>query len=258
MSSNSTQEDLAAGRYFLNLNTQVTNIYLIVTSAIGIPGNLISILVFSRLIRQKFNMGLLYTWQSAVDLFLLVISLVFTRGSRMFFDGVVYNWSDGWCKAWSFWRRYSLHLPSWVALLTTFDRFTFVLYENRRFKFMRDKRIICLIILVTFLVLALLNYPNIYAYLPLNAIGMTCTGSFAVVLSTDLISGLLRTFILMTVMLIFNYRIYREMKYSRCRATSTGSRLSHRERHFTRAVIFTDVVFFITKFPLFVCCFCRV
>ena len=253
MSSNSTTNIFQEAMYYNNLNILVTNIFLIVTSAIGIPGNLISILVFSRLIRQKSNMGLLCTWQSLIDLFLLVISLVFTRGSRLFFDGVVFNWSDGWCKAWSFWRRYSLHLPSWVALITTFDRFTFVLYENRRFKFMRDKRIVCLIILVTFLVLALLNYPNIYAYIPPNAIGMTCTGSFAVVLTTDIISGLLRTFIPMTLMLIFNYRIFREMRCSRGRATSTSSGLSHRERHFTRAVIFTDVVFFITKLPLFVC-----
>ena len=247
MSSNSTQEDLAAGRYFLNLNTQVTSMYLIVTSSIGIPGNLISMLIFLRLIRRKSNMGLLYTWQSLVDMLFLVLSLFFIRGSRMFFDKVIFNWSDGWCKAWSFFRRHTLHMSSWVALLTTFDRFVFVLYENRRFKFMKDKRIVCLIIVLIFIALAAFDYPNFYAYLPKSG---NCTGSFSTLLSTDIISALLRTYIPITLMVILNYRIYRKMRDSRRRASFTNTRLSRRERHFTRAVIFTDLVFFITKFPL--------
>ena len=247
MSLNSTQDDLAAGRYFLNLNTQVTNIYLIVTSAIGIPGNLISILVFSRLIHQKSNMGLLYLWQSAVDIFFLVISLFFLRGSQMFFNGPVFNSSNCLCKIWAFFRRYSLHISSWVALLTTFDRFTFVLYENRRFKFMRDKRIVSLIIVLMFLVLAVLNFPNFFYNLSPTG---SCSATFGFTLSSDLISILLRTYIPMTLMVIFNYNIYKKMKESRHRAVCSTILLRSREKSFTRAVVFTDLVFFITKFPL--------
>lgn len=51
-------------------------------------------------------------------------------------------------------------------------------------------------------------------------------------------------------MVIFNYKIYHKMKKSRHRATTTTTSLKSREKNFTRAVIFTDVVFFITKFPL--------
>ena len=247
MSSNSTVQEFAAGMSLMKLNTQVTNIFLIVTSAIGIPGNLISMLVFSRLIRQKSNMGLLYTWQSAVDLFFLFLSLFFIRSSQMFYNGAVFSWSDGWCKAWAFWRRYPLHMSSWVALLTTFDRFTFVLYENRRFKFMRDKRIVCLIIFLMFLVLAVLNIPNFFFYLSPNG---ACSGTFGFTLSSDIISILLRTYIPMTLMVIFNYRIYKKMKESRLRAATITILLRGREKSFTRAVIFTDIVFFITKFPL--------
>ena len=247
MSSNSTLQDLDAGMSMMNLNTQVTNVFLIVTSAIGIPGNLICILVFSRLIRQKSNMGLLYTWQSVVDLFFLILSLFFIRSSQMFFNGAVYNWSDGWCKAWAFWRRFPLHMSSWVALLTTFDRFAFVLYENRRFKFMRDKIIVCLIILFIFLALALLNFPNFFFFLYPGGI---CSGTFGFILSSDLISILLRTYIPMTLMVIFNYRIYQKLKESRRRVASITILLRGREKSFTKAVIFTDIVFFITKFPL--------
>jgi hypothetical protein len=235
------------GTNYVDLNNQVTNVFLIVTSSIGIPGNLISTLIFSRLIRRKSKMGLLYTWKSLVDMLFLALSLFFIRGSRMFFGKVIFNWSDGWCKAWSFFRRYVLHVSSWVALLTTFDRFVFVLYENRRFKFMKDKRIVCLIIVLIFIALAAFDYPNLYAYLPKNG---NCTGSFSSLLSTDIISALLRTYIPITFMVILNYRIYRKMRDSRRRASFTNTRLSRRERHFTRAVIFTDLVFFITKFPL--------
>ena len=258
----SNSSEIAYIRYMIKLNDDLNIYFTLIGSGIGIVGNLLSIAVFSRLIfHQKTNMAFLYIIQCLCDLSLLLITLLIVRGSPLIFGVQFYSLSDSWCKAWAFLRRFTIHISSWMIVLTTFDRFTFVIYENRRFGFIRDKRVLALIILLMFTFLAVCDLGNLFYFIDPKLILLNCSGNYATVLATDVISLLLRTYIPLTLMLVFNIIMLRKIFKSRrrvknMRTTTTSlnsqqsSHISRKEQQFTFAVISYDVIFFIDKLPI--------
>lgn len=234
---------------FLNTsNDQINNIMSISILSLGVPGNLISLLVFWRLIyKNKTNMGMLYTLQCSIDLFALVWVQIATRNQTSPFDFTITDSSEFTCRAAMYLRRLSLHMCSWMAVISAFDRFVFVFYEHR-FGYLRRKSTMLSLIASTLTLLTLVNFINFFYYLQ---DGLHCTANFGVLLSSDLISIVFRTYIPFALIFYFNFSMIRKLaKSSSSSNMATHTRGHRRERHFTIAVMSHDVMFFATHFPL--------
>ena len=234
--------------YFKNLTSVFEYYFNIISTSIGIPTNLIAIIIFARLMRNKTNMGYLYIWQCTVDILVLLLILFVARGTTTF--GLnVYNQNDFTCKCFNFLRRFILHASSWIAVLITFDRFTFVLYgHSNRFRFLKSKRNLTGIILTMLTIITVADIPNLY--FSINKSG-SCKADFAAKFSADIISIFMRTYIPFGFMLIFNILMIRKIFKSKKLVVATqNSEFSRKETHFTLAVIACDVYFLLINFPL--------
>ena len=235
--------------YYTSLNNDISNYFVIVSSSIGIPLNLVSILVFSRFINKKNNMGFLYISQSVVDIILFLTWLLVMRSSPLMFPQLPENVSKSACKVVRFFRRLTLHYSSWMPVIITFDRLIFVLYDNdERFKFMKKKSSLACIILTVFTVIAILDIPNFFFYLP-DQISAQCIAPFGIVLSSDLISISLRTYIPFILMIIFNVIMMRKILET-SRIVAKRNSLKRKGYQLTFAAMAFDVYFFVTNFPL--------
>ena len=247
MSNSSTSSSAAYAAYLNKVGNDIQFYFNLVQWSVGIPCNIFSIIIFARLLKNKTNMGFLYIWQCAIDLSLLLFFLfLFRSGTTMGFN--LYLQSDSMCKFLQLLRRFILHASSWAPVLTTFDRFTFVLYGHAdRFRFLKSKLHLTLIILAGFAVLTIVNIPNLNFYL--NAKGTSCTADFTATISSDIISILMRTYIPFLLMIVFNILMIRKIfKNNRTMAKQTN--LAQKETHFTFAVIAYDIYFLVFNFPL--------
>lgn len=228
------------------INDTIEYYYNITSSAIGIQCNLISIFIFARLMRNKNNMGFLYIWQCSIDLSVLIYFLFIVR-SNMVFRINLYDQSDLTCRLLNFLRRFTIHASSWIAVIITFDRITFVLYgHSNRFRFLKSKINITCIILVIFTIIAIVDVPNLFH--SINQKG-ACKPDFLVKISSDIISIFVRTYIPFGLMVIFNTIMIRKI-LQRKRIVANQSANSRKETQFTLAVIASNAYFLILNLPL--------
>ena len=228
------------------INDTIDYYFNIASSAIGIPGNLISIIIFARLMRNKNNMGFLYIWQCSIDLFMLFYFLFIVRSNTIFRINLN-DQSDLTCRLFSFLRRFTIHASSWIAVIISFDRITFVLYGHvNRFRFLKSKLNITCTILVIFTIIAIVDIPNLFHLI--NQKGV-CKPDFVVKISTDIISIFFRTYIPFGLMVIFNTIMIRKILQNK-RIVANQSANSRKETQFTLAVIASNAYFLILNLPL--------
>lgn len=252
MPSNSTNQTSSQSyeAYINTLNNQFVYYFVLSSSAIGIPGNLISMLVFIRIMfkNPKINMGFLYTCQTAIDATVLIFTLLVFRGSTYLFGYLVLNYNLTYCRTFAFLRRFVLQASSWMVVIISFDRFTFVLYESR-FKFMRSKLNLSAIILGVMFLLAIADLENFFYYI--DSATFKCTSSNTISVAADMVAVFFRTYIPLVLMLVFNIlMINRIFKRKRSSMIIHNNAIKRKEHHFTIAVISCDVLFFLSKFPL--------
>ena len=239
--------------YLYRLNSQVTNLFVIVYSSIGIPCNILSIIIFYRLTRIKNNMGFLYICQSVVDIILFLINLLLVRSSPLIFPRSPANLSDELCKIATFLRRISLIMSAWMTVLITFDRFIFIFYK-RQFKLMQDRRFLVGLIFLVFVVLTILDIPNFFFYLSTNrnvtfSTFRVCIGDFEITVASDIISVFMRTYIPFVIMFVLNIIMIRKIMESSRASLRQTIRTSRKDYQFTISVMFVDVYIFLTNLP---------
>ena len=237
-------------KYSLNLLHIKENIdyaFNIIEYSIGIPFNILSIIIFARLLRNKNNMGFLYIWQCSIDLCILLFNLFILR-SHINLGIRLQNQSA--CKASLYVYRILVHASSWIAVLTTFDRFTFVLYgHNNRFRFLKSKRNLTCIILAILTIITILDIPNYFFYYDDDSNQKICNADIAIKFATDIISILLRTHFPFVLIFIFNAIMIRKIVKTR-KNTSIQNANLRKHNNFTIAVIAYDVFFFALNAPL--------
>lgn len=232
--------------YFINLNNEITKSYVITTTIIGISCNVISAIVFSRLIDSRTNMGILCLMQSIVDLVIFVVYFLLIRSSPLLFPISIESRSNISCKLIAYIRSFTLHASSWTTVLITFDRFVSIVFPHR-YEFLRKRRNLAIVVISTFLLLAILNAPNLWFYINSGF----CTSSYSVLVVTELTYNLVRTYIPLFLMTLFNIIMIRKIfKSSRIAGKQqTSSNFARIEYQFTWTVIAFDVYFFVTNFP---------
>lgn len=228
------------------LNSDISYYFNIISSAIGVTFNLISIFIFARLMKNKTNMGFLYIWQCSVDLCVLLFFLLLFRSNTTLGINLVYQ-NDAACKFLTYLRRFILHASSWMVVLITVDRFIFVLYgHGGRFKFMKSKLNLTIIILAIFTVITIVDTPNFLFYLKSGV----CTSDFVPAISSDIISICIRTYIPFAIMVVCNLLMIRKIFDSKRAVGNQQRSVMKKETHFTLAVMAYDVYFFLLNFPL--------
>ena len=233
--------------YLLNTSDKIEFAFNIISSSIGIPCNILSIIIFARLIKNKNNMGFLYIWQCSIDICILLFYLLINR-SKITLRIELKEQNQFACKSYAILRSTILQASSWVAVLTTFDRFTFVLYgHSNRFRFLKSKRNLTCIILALFAILTLMNLINYFYYVDKR--DHHCSANIKIKIPSDVIFFLFRTYFPFTIMFIFNIIMIRKIIKSNKNLSHQRSLGSRKESQFTFAVVAFDVSYFLLSFP---------
>lgn len=205
--------------YLNQLTSSINTNYVIISTSIGVPLNLICMFTFWRLMKNnKTNMGFLGICQSFIDMTILLMFLFVYRAAPIFFSILPANRANAECKIFGWIRRFILHASSWIAVVSTFDRFTYVLYgHENRLKFLKNKSTLSGCILAIFVLIGILNIPNLFFYIS----GGACIGNFDATISSDIISILLRTYIPFGLMVVFNWLMIRKLFKSNRRSSRT-------------------------------------
>lgn len=251
MSLGNTSSSGSAIASINEFNIKFTFYFTIISSTIGLPTNLISSWVFARIMKKTKtnNMGVLSLIQSLVDFLFLLQLLLVLRATPVVFTRSLYTDSDFSCKILMFLRRFMTHASSAVTVILTFDRFVAVCFQQKS-QFMQRKSILLAIMLSSFLLIAVLDVPNLLFYLEFSQSGgpVVCIADFLATISSDVIGITVRTYLPLVLMAVMNGLIIR-----RIRISSRGVRQTcenHKENQFTRAVIAYDVFFLICSLPV--------
>jgi hypothetical protein len=229
--------------YLNNISSDINNYGFLLTACVGVPFNLVNILIYGLLMKNKTNMGFLGICQSVLDIITLLYLYLIPRSAQVF--GVnVSNTSDFNCRFLNYMRRIFLHASSWMTVMITFDRFMFIMYgHGNRFNFMKKKVYLTAIMLGVLVIIGILDIPNLLYYL-----SKSCTATADITLIVNIGTILLRTYLPFIFMIVFNILMIQKIfKKNRLLKSTT---LARREYQFTLAVMAYDLYFFFFNFPL--------
>jgi hypothetical protein len=244
-----------------SLNFQINYWFEIITSPIGVCLNLISMYIFSRPNLNKTNMGFFYInitfWNIVVLLFsFFLINSKITLGYELSIT------SDAACASIWFIRRVSRLFPPWIEVLVTIDRYLFICYSNR-FKFIRSKQNLVLIIMGIFVFLILQSIPNLLFTTSLSIINNTnqtnstiidikCSGTRDLGIISDTINLFIKTIIPTIIMLILSILLIRKIRRQRSKLSNAKVRDFNilRETHFTISILGMNMMFLVLNLPL--------
>ena len=239
---------------------------------------------------NKTNMGILYGYLSAVTFssmladYLVGNFLLYLPSFSPFM-----NRSDTWCQTSYFLLRVTAHSASWLQAYISFDRLVQIKYPAKM-SLLKNKLYINLVVLTLISLIFLANMGNWFLFVRettktdaaasiqnqtsfyderknqtttnetiwLNrtrVVSRACSGSAQVLLVTDVMSSVMRTWFPFVFLITFNVWSIRLLSASskRVQATSTSSpneARSRREKEFTRTVHKLSAIFFFTNFPL--------
>ena len=242
---------MANSSYVANINRisdSITYYSILINLAAGVPLNLVNIIVFTRLMlnkTNKTNMGFFGLCQSIVDMILLLYFSLIFRSAAILSVNLVRT-SDSICKLLNFIRRLLTCSSSWMQVITTFGRFVYVIFEYRdRFKFMKQKRYLAAIIFGVLIVLALSNIINLFYYLSKGS----CTADSSIVIASDFLLIIMRLYIPIFLMIVFNLFMIRIVIQKRKIALRENSN-TRKENLFTISVIANDAFFLLFHLPV--------
>ena len=214
----------------------------ILTISIGIPGNIISILIFIKpCLNNKTNTCLLYTLLCALNL----IAIIFNPLVKNSYIFIHYNIplpfdSDALIET------ILLQMLSWFQVLITFDRFIAVVYPIKGVRIMSKKWVLYSIILGMFIVIIGLNSlfiisdkfnykvrKRIYFYIQIIKVSMQVFIPYLIIVILDSIA-IIRL---------------RRVKRNLSQRQSTQWNSNSKSWRFTRNTILIDLIYLIVKLP---------
>ena len=229
--------------YYSNLAYHFKYHFLFVLTPIGLITNLICIIVFTRRNLNKTNMGF-YCMCIAISNMITLLFYMFVTQSKFVLGIELETSSDIACKVIMLLRRTIRELSPAIESLLTIDRFLVVFYPNR-FKWINKRRTILIAICAVYFFLVLVSIGNMLYFVANNSSSLSkkiCTSSKWIVLSSDIISTVMRTFLPCSIMFIFNslmiYRLFKSRTFF-----ASHNRNLNREHEFTVTVMFINFSF---------------
>lgn len=183
--------------------------------------------------------------------------------------------------------RVSVHIPSWIQVLITYDRYISVVYPNR-FHFIKEKRKLAVIIICIILVLMLFNSANLWFSIVetsssknittnyvsgntswtnisiLTSVSRSCTSNKGLFLYRDIVGAVFRSVFPFIFMFVGNCLLIRAFLSSKKRSKShnlkqptalaTGTLISlttiRKEHQFAVTIFVLNIFFIIIYSPL--------
>ena len=227
---------------------------LILTISIGIPGNVISILIFIKpCLNIKTNTGLLYTLLCTLNLITILFNGLVTNSNRFF----QYEFQLP-LKSENFIKNILLQFLSWSQVLITFDRFIAVIYPIKGVRIMTKKWVLFSIILGMFVFIIGLNSTffirtseKIYYNETFIIIDDTVM-SDEIWISSNILRLLMQLFIPYAIMVILDLTIIirlRNLKIHLSESQSTQANSVNKSSRFTRNTILIDLIYLIFNLP---------
>ena len=152
------------------------------------------------------------------------------------------NMSYSSCAILTYSTRVLIQMSLWINVGVTIDRFLSVTFPNR-FQFINDRKKLSCITLIVFLVLLILNVPNLFYKIDQKICTSTNLVVFIWNLEIALFRAILPSILHIVLSAILIYKLYK----SRNRVQSNMN--DQRDRRFTRIVIALNVFFCLTEFP---------
>ena len=210
----------------------------------GIVGNVMSLFIFSRpCLNRKTNSGKLYAFLCLLSLIIIVYEMA-DRKLESFFSFKIRMH----LKTEKVINTILLQYWSWIQVLITVDRFIGVFYPVKGVGIMGNKRLLLLIILAMFIVIAGLNSPNYIrcstftvGNITYQANDMMCDN---IAILTDVVRILVQFIIPYFIMVIIDF-----MVIIRLRKSKTGLSANNKSFRFTRNTIIIDIIYLFFNFP---------
>ena len=251
---NYTTDSIDHSQYILlSLISEKINFYtLILTISIGIPGNIISILIFIKpCLNTNTNTGLLYIFLCVLNL-ISILFKVLVKSPKIIFN---YNIQLP-LKSIYFIEAILLQYLAWSQVLITFDRFIVVVFPIKGVRIMRKRCVLYTIILVMFAVIIGINSLS-FVRESLNRSDVDndkrkSNISKILHVSIEIIKVAMQVFIPYLIMVILDsiaiIRL-RKVKASLSVRQSTQANTTNKSSRFTRNTILIDLIYLIFNFP---------
>jgi hypothetical protein len=232
--------------YYNDLGAEADFYINVVIVPIGVVANLLAFAVFCRKRLNSTSMGFFYRTITLTNVINLLFVLLFMQSERLFnFD--FYTHSDASCQFIMYARRIVRELNPMLEALLTVSRFLDVVFPHR-FGFMRKSNSnILLVVYVLIACYLLLNMTNLHYFVDGSA--RACTASEAIVLASDLILVVLRSFLPLAVMFVLNAFVVRKLLNS-TRVRHAHSVTAKRDHKFSFTVILMNGTFTVFNLPL--------
>ena len=229
---------------------------LILAISIGIPGNIISILIFVKpCLNNKTNTGLLYTLLCLLNL-ISILFKVLVKNPNMIFN---YN-IQLYLKTEQFIEIILLQFVAWSQVLITFDRFIAVMSPIKGVRIMSKRWVLYSIILGTFVIIIGLNSLFFVREL-LYRINVDVNNdedkrksniSKQLYIYIEIIKVSMQLFIPYSIMVILDsiaiFRL-RKVNANSSERQSTQTNSKNKSSRFTRNTILIDLIYLIFNFP---------
>ena len=258
--------DAANNQAFISYLTVIANKLSYYTcllySSIAFVSNIINIIICLRKKLQKSIVGLYNVIISIFNILsITVITLIIfptTVGEKSLITSTYYG-----CILISYILQIVVQMSSWLNLMSLLDRMICIVYPNHEFsKFFKNKTKIALIILAIFAFICVMNVgflrleiidegPNYNSSSnETNAIFKMCASYDDTLLTSDIISHIMRT--LLPVVLEFILNTILITKLIRSRKNLNVQRSLYRDYKFAFTIVILNVTFLVTQTPFMV------
>ena len=240
----------------VSLTSKIMQFIRIVIITIGLFGNVISFIIFSRPVFRKNSIST-YCRALAIFDFFTIADLIMSFGLG-FFDTFYAQYSDATCKAYMYFIYGLASIPGWILIAFSLDK---VLSMKRIWTNTLKKKSFQYGVVVAIALINILLYIEIPIYLKLTYINLfgvtraicdTSTLSFGTFVSTMfLFEGCLIPFIIMLTSSIISIKMIRNSAKNIERASNTNnSNRNSRDFKFAISSVAFNISFIVFKMPL--------
>lgn len=234
---------------FTDLTHKLEYYFCLIVSNTGILANIVNIVVCSRKNMNKNTMGFYNILMSIFNILTLILLGYLTIFPQSIGQTYLVYRSYYTCILIPYFNRIVSQMSAWLNVMLTFDRMLCVSYLNR-FRFIQNKRILSLIVLIMFLIIAVLNISNLFYTFETNAdINMNiCKATALIALIRDTIGVSMRIIIPLILEVVMNtILIYKLIK---AKKQVHITRPINKEYKFAFTVIVLNIIFIITVLPV--------
>ncbi|CAF0932882.1 unnamed protein product [Brachionus calyciflorus] len=216
------------------------------------------ILIFFHLRKNYINSNIrcFYIFISLNSIFALTITLV-----RFIGQIEIYTFEENTeigCKLVQFFTRIAYSASSWLNFLLTIDRLVFIIFQNK-YKILSGKYFVLKLIVCLYLLLSVVNIPNLlYTSLTRvkNDTGQlefinVCVGSIELNVVRELMSQIIGLYVPFFMMIATNFYLIHKVLQSKKKFKNT------KETNFAFSLIISNIIFLISLVPFSIYLFLR-